>query len=145
MAQHGTAQHSVAVWHGAAWQQHAMRVQLVPQGSTAAMHSCCCFAAYALPPRSHTHHSHHPYAAKPNAAAITHFNIRGTRPGTPPPLLLDRCSELTRTWWFNPASLESEVEYALVGAVLGLAIYNGVVGDASQHSAAYASQHSSPA
>lgn len=35
------------------------------------------------------------------------------------------CSDQTRTYWFNPASLESEVEYALVGAVLGLAIYNG--------------------
>lgn len=31
----------------------------------------------------------------------------------------------TRTYWFNPASLESEIEFALVGAVLGLAIYNG--------------------
>ena len=35
------------------------------------------------------------------------------------------CSEATRTYWFNPASLEAEIEYALVGAVLGLAIYNG--------------------
>lgn len=34
-------------------------------------------------------------------------------------------SEATRTFWFNPASLEAEIEYALVGAVLGLAIYNG--------------------
>lgn len=42
------------------------------------------------------------------------------RPGPPP-----TCSEETRTYWFNPASLETEVEYALVGAVLGLAIYNG--------------------
>ncbi|KAL4425546.1 hypothetical protein ABPG75_009562 [Micractinium tetrahymenae] len=37
--------------------------------------------------------------------------------------------EQTRTYWFNPASLETEVEYALVGAVLGLAIYNGVILD----------------
>ncbi|PSC76156.1 ubiquitin-ligase E3 [Micractinium conductrix] len=37
--------------------------------------------------------------------------------------------EQTRTYWFNAASLEAEVEYALVGAVLGLAIYNGVILD----------------
>lgn len=33
--------------------------------------------------------------------------------------------EHTRTYWFNPASLEAEIEFALVGAILGLAIYNG--------------------
>ncbi|KAI3438759.1 hypothetical protein D9Q98_001177 [Chlorella vulgaris] len=37
--------------------------------------------------------------------------------------------DLTRTYFFNPASLESETEYALVGAVLGLAIYNAVILD----------------
>lgn len=35
----------------------------------------------------------------------------------------------TRQYWFNPASLESETEFALVGALLGLAIYNGVLLD----------------
>eukprot|EP00887_Chlorella_sp_A99_P000742 scaffold5.g742.t1 len=34
-------------------------------------------------------------------------------------------SELTRTYWFSQASLESATEYALVGAAVGLAIYNG--------------------
>ncbi|EFN57786.1 hypothetical protein CHLNCDRAFT_21324 [Chlorella variabilis] len=38
-------------------------------------------------------------------------------------------NELTRTHWFSPASLEAEDEYALVGAVLGLAIYNAVILD----------------
>lgn len=37
--------------------------------------------------------------------------------------------DATRTYWFNPASMESEVEYALVGALLGLAIYNAVLLD----------------
>jgi ubiquitin-protein ligase E3 A len=40
-------------------------------------------------------------------------------------------SEETRTHWFAPAALEGlEVEYVLVGALLGLAIYNGVLLDA---------------
>ena len=37
--------------------------------------------------------------------------------------------EETRDYWFNPASLESSVEFQLVGIVLGLAIYNGVILD----------------
>ena len=57
-----------------------------------------------------------------------HLPTHQTTPPCPPaPTLL--CSDATRTYWFNPASLvlggELEVEYALVGALLGLAIYNG--------------------
>lgn len=38
--------------------------------------------------------------------------------------------EVTRTHWFNMASLESEHEYEMVGALMGLAIYNAVLLDA---------------
>ena len=38
-------------------------------------------------------------------------------------------NEQTRTFWFNHLSLELESEYRLVGSVLGLAIYNGVILD----------------
>ena len=37
--------------------------------------------------------------------------------------------EQTRTFWFRHLSLEVEAEYRLVGSVLGLAIYNGVILD----------------
>ena len=37
--------------------------------------------------------------------------------------------EEMRDFWFSPASLESSVEFQLVGIVLGLAIYNGVILD----------------
>ena len=37
--------------------------------------------------------------------------------------------ESTRTFWFNASSLETESEFALVGALLGLAIYNNVLLD----------------
>ena len=33
------------------------------------------------------------------------------------------------TYWFNPASLDAAIEFQLVGALLGLAIYNGVILD----------------
>ncbi|GAB4814343.1 hypothetical protein N2152v2_001389 [Parachlorella kessleri] len=35
----------------------------------------------------------------------------------------------SRTYWFNPTSLESETEFLLLGLVVGLAIYNGVLLD----------------
>lgn len=35
----------------------------------------------------------------------------------------------SRTYWFNPCTLEAEAEFLLVGLVLGLAIYNGVILD----------------
>lgn len=35
----------------------------------------------------------------------------------------------SRTYWFNPASLEAENDFMLLGLVLGLAIYNGVLLD----------------
>eukprot|EP00252_Welwitschia_mirabilis_P019840 TRINITY_DN4700_c0_g3_i1.p1 TRINITY_DN4700_c0_g3~~TRINITY_DN4700_c0_g3_i1.p1 ORF type:complete len:824 (-),score=153.30 TRINITY_DN4700_c0_g3_i1:15-2159(-) len=38
-------------------------------------------------------------------------------------------NEDTRHYWFNHNSMESEHEYWLVGAILGLAIYNGVILD----------------
>ena len=38
-------------------------------------------------------------------------------------------NEQTRTFWFSHLSLELESEYWLVGSVLGLAIYNGVILD----------------
>ncbi|KAH9314061.1 hypothetical protein KI387_022688, partial [Taxus chinensis] len=38
-------------------------------------------------------------------------------------------SEDTRNFWFNPNSMESDHEFWLVGAILGLAIYNGVILD----------------
>ncbi|GAX80909.1 hypothetical protein CEUSTIGMA_g8344.t1 [Chlamydomonas eustigma] len=38
-------------------------------------------------------------------------------------------NEETRTFWFNAASLESTVEFQLVGIVMGLAIYNGIILD----------------
>lgn len=61
----------------------------------------------------------HPPAAllPPAGTPITHRS-RCLRFSTPR-------SETHRTFWFNPSTLESEIEYALVGAVLGLAIYNG--------------------
>lgn len=37
--------------------------------------------------------------------------------------------ENTRTFWFSHLSIELETEYRLVGSVLGLAIYNGVILD----------------
>ncbi len=37
--------------------------------------------------------------------------------------------EQTRTFWFSHLSIELETEYRLVGSVLGLAIYNGVILD----------------
>lgn len=38
-------------------------------------------------------------------------------------------NEDTRNFWFNPNSMESDHEFWLVGAILGLAIYNGVILD----------------
>jgi ubiquitin-protein ligase E3 A len=35
----------------------------------------------------------------------------------------------SRTYWFNPTTLEAEPEFMLLGLVLGLAIYNGVLLD----------------
>ena len=35
----------------------------------------------------------------------------------------------SRTYWFNPASLEAEDEFMLIGLVLSLAIYNAVLLD----------------
>ncbi len=35
----------------------------------------------------------------------------------------------SRTYWFNPTTLEADAEFMLVGLVLGLAIYNGVLLD----------------
>ena len=66
-----------------------------------------------------------PRTTRPFIAPLNHpsFVHCATQPS------LFRCSDATRTYWFNPASLvldgELEVEYALVGALLGLAIYNG--------------------
>jgi ubiquitin-protein ligase E3 A len=38
-------------------------------------------------------------------------------------------SEETRTYWFNSSSLEANSEFQLVGILLGLALYNGVILD----------------
>jgi hypothetical protein len=38
-------------------------------------------------------------------------------------------SEEYRTFWFNHNSMESEQEFHLMGSILGLAIYNGVILD----------------
>lgn len=38
-------------------------------------------------------------------------------------------NEETRTFWFNPVSLDTQDEFELVGVILGLAIYNGVILD----------------
>ena len=35
----------------------------------------------------------------------------------------------TRTYWFKLTTIEADVEFRLVGMVLGLAIYNGVILD----------------
>jgi hypothetical protein len=35
----------------------------------------------------------------------------------------------SRTYWFNPTTLEADAEFLLLGLVLGLAIYNGVLLD----------------
>ena len=37
--------------------------------------------------------------------------------------------EESRTFWLNPQSLEALAEFELVGNVLGLAIYNGIILD----------------
>ena len=39
------------------------------------------------------------------------------------------CPDPARAIWLSPDSLEGEPEFALVGALLGLAIYNGVLLD----------------
>lgn len=38
-------------------------------------------------------------------------------------------SEETRTFWFNLAAFDMAQEFALVGTIMGLAIYNGVIID----------------
>ena len=35
----------------------------------------------------------------------------------------------TRTMWFNPHSLESALEFELIGILLGVAIYNSIILD----------------
>ena len=40
-----------------------------------------------------------------------------------------RYIEETQTFWFNPLSFENEGQFTLIGIVLGLAIYNGVILD----------------
>ncbi|XP_065837402.1 probable E3 ubiquitin-protein ligase HECTD2 isoform X2 [Oscarella lobularis] len=45
--------------------------------------------------------------------------------------------EQSRCFWFNSASLETEKEFELVGILLGLAIYNGVILDVHFPSAVY--------
>ena len=35
----------------------------------------------------------------------------------------------TRTIWFNPHSLESALEFELIGILLGVAIYNSIILD----------------
>ena len=47
----------------------------------------------------------------------------------PQPALLLRGAQESRTYWFNPATLEAEAEFLLLGLVVGLAIYNGVLLD----------------
>lgn len=37
--------------------------------------------------------------------------------------------EDSRVLWFNGSSLESKLQFELIGVVLGLAIYNGVILD----------------
>jgi len=37
--------------------------------------------------------------------------------------------EKTRSYWFNSASLDTRLEYELIGTILGLAIYNAVILD----------------
>ena len=44
-------------------------------------------------------------------------------------LLSNVALQETRTFWFNPSTLEAETEFMLVGLVLGLAIYNSVLLD----------------
>eukprot|EP00850_Spirogloea_muscicola_P003742 SM000015S01242 [mRNA] locus=s15:773139:784742:- [translate_table: standard] len=38
-------------------------------------------------------------------------------------------NDATRTFWFSQTSMESELEYNLVGIIMGLAIYNGIILD----------------
>ena len=40
-----------------------------------------------------------------------------------------RFIEETQTFWFNPLSFENDAQFTLIGIVLGLAIYNGVILD----------------
>jgi HECT-domain (ubiquitin-transferase) len=40
-----------------------------------------------------------------------------------------RFAEETRTFWFNSLSFENDGQFMLIGIVLGLAIYNGVILD----------------
>jgi ubiquitin-protein ligase E3 A len=46
-------------------------------------------------------------------------------------------SEDTHSYWFNPDTLESNINFELVGTILGLAIYNGVILDVHLPLAAY--------
>lgn len=43
----------------------------------------------------------------------------------------------TRLYWFNPRTLESSINFELIGIVLGLAIYNGVILNVSFPAAIY--------
>mmetsp|Transcript_26126 Transcript_26126/g.46463 ORF Transcript_26126/g.46463 Transcript_26126/m.46463 type:complete len:678 (-) Transcript_26126:5686-7719(-) len=45
--------------------------------------------------------------------------------------------EQTRTYWFNPNTLESNINFELAGTILGLAIYNSVILDVHFPLAAY--------
>lgn len=38
-------------------------------------------------------------------------------------------NEETRTYWFNPDTLESRIKFELIGFILGLALYNSVILD----------------
>ncbi len=51
------------------------------------------------------------------------------RQSRPPDVPTTPLAQETRTYWFNPSTLEAETEFMLVGLVLGLAIYNSVLLD----------------
>ncbi len=63
-----------------------------------------------------------PRRRQPSPICLQNFSLTTDTPTTP-------LTQETRTYWFNPSTLEAETEFMLVGLVLGLAIYNSVLLD----------------
>eukprot|EP00964_Phaeocystis_antarctica_P143525 scaffold109089_cov34-Phaeocystis_antarctica.AAC.1 len=66
----------------------------------------------------------------PNPNPNAHLLVQpGTTLALTLTLTLTSTLTLTRTFWFNQDSLESDREFELIGILLGVAIYNGVILD----------------
>ncbi len=82
----------------------------------------CCWWAVGTPQHPITTTIHIPHPSQlPLPSFHTHTQKHKTHKNTH--------TQESRTYWFNPCTLEAEAEFLLVGLVLGLAIYNGVILD----------------